>query len=200
MMDANNTLSHNPATSWRCYTNLGASTAGESNIALSSVAWTPLDAVKSMFDEPGAGNYYVGHRRWLLYPDALTFGFGMTSRAAAIKVINNNIDTANPDPLWTMWPSRGYFPNTLEPAGRWSVSTKANVNLKFATVKVTKDGAGVPIRQETVVNEPSIRSTLVWQMPAGSNSGSYSVTITGARKDGVTQPAYTYPVYFFAPY
>ena len=200
MMEANGALSHNPPTSWRCYTKLGATTASQSNLALYGATWTPLAAIESMLDEPGASNYYVGHRRWLLYPDANNFGFGMTARAAAVKVIGVANDATNVDPLWTMWPSRGYFPSTLEPAGRWSVSTKAGVNLAYASVKVTKDGASVAVTKQPVKNENSIRSTLVWQMPANSSTGNYSVTISGARKDGVTQPSYTYPVYFFTPY
>jgi hypothetical protein len=200
MMEANNALSHNPPTSWRCYTKLGATTASQSNIALNQVAFTPLAAVQSMFDEPGAANYYVGHRRWLLYPDANNFGFGMTARAAAIKVIGVATDTTNPDPLWTMWPSRGYFPSTLEPAGRWSVSTRDGYNLAYASVRVTKDGVAIPVVKQAVKNESPLRSTLVWQMPANSSTGNYSVTISGARKSGVTQAAYTYPIYFFNPY
>jgi hypothetical protein len=201
MMEANNTLNHNPPTSWRCYTKLGGTTAGYSNLSLNPIKWTPLEAVKSMFDEPGGGNYYVGHRRWLLKPDANNFGFGMTNRALAVKVTDMTTDSANPDPLWTMWPSRGYFPSTLEPAGRWSVSTKKGGNMAYANVTVTKNGAGVPIVKQPVKNESGIRSTLVWQMPDNSTSGTYSVTITGARKpDGSVIPAYTYPVYFFTPY
>jgi len=200
MMEANNQLSHNPPTSWRCYTKSGATGAKTSNLSLNGVQWTPLDAVKSMFDEPGGGNTAVGHRRWLLNPDANNFGFGMTNKALAIKVTGLNTDTTNPDPLWTMWPSRGYFPSTLEPAGRWSVSSKQGSSFSSASVRVIKDGATVAITRYGVENGYA-RPTLVWQMPANSSTGSYFVTITGLRKkDGTTVPPYTYPVYFFNPY
>lgn len=199
MMDANGQLSHSPPSSWKCYTSAGAAAAGASNIGLNSGPITPLAMLKTFFDDPGAANYYVGHRRWLLNPDANAFGFGMTGRAAAITVIGTSSDTTNPDPLWTMWPSRGYFPSTLEPNGRWSASAKAGINLAYANVSVTKNGAAVPITKEPV-NNGDARSTLVWEMPAGSNNGNYSVTVSGARKDGVTQPTYNYSIYFFAPY
>lgn len=200
MMTANNAVSHYPTTSWRCYTAAGDATAAKSNLALATPSLLPLQAVKLFLDDPGSGNGAVGHRRWLLNPPALRFGFGMTNNASAIQVIDLATDSTANNPLWTMWPSRGYFPTPLEPGGRWSISTHNTVNLSKATVSVTHNNVAVPVTRYAVESGYG-RPTLVWQMPANFEKvGNYYVTISNAYKDGAKMSPYTYPVYFFAPY
>ncbi|HEY4269289.1 MAG TPA: CAP domain-containing protein, partial [Galbitalea sp.] len=76
MMSANSALSHDPPSSWKCYTQTGADAAGASNLALGAGGGK---AVGLYMSDPGTGNAEVGHRRWVLYPQATTFGTGSTS-------------------------------------------------------------------------------------------------------------------------
>lgn len=198
MMEANGAVSHSPTTAWRCYTAAGASAASKSNLALSLPSITPLQAIKLYMDEPGA-NIGAGHRRWILNPPSSAFAFGMTNAASALQVIGlaqNN--TANP--AYTHWPSSGYFPNTLEPNGRWSTSS-GNTNTSFAsaTVTVTHNGVGVPVTKNAVETGYA-RPTIVWQMPATfEKAGTYTVTIKNILV-GSTAYSHTYSVTFFAPF
>jgi len=89
MMLANNNLSHTPPLSWLCYTALGATGAGSSNIAIGSFAST---ATKLYMDDPGLGNEIVGHRRWLLYSRAASFGLGSTLNSDAMWVFNTFVN------------------------------------------------------------------------------------------------------------
>jgi hypothetical protein len=209
IMEANGALSHNPPTSWRCWTKAGAQTAGKSNLALQSPVTTPVGAVKSMFDEPGSSNYAVGHRRWLLYPNSDVFGFGFTQRAASIQVIGLKQDTANNHPKWVTWPSDGYFPNTIEPAGRWSITGQKSTCFNYATVKVGYGSSYLGITLLNRTDRAYGNPTMSWQLPSGySKTGTYRVVVSNVHTlnsngncgSGTTALAYTYYVYLYTPY
>jgi hypothetical protein len=73
MMSANGQLSHNPPPSWLCYTAEGAQAAGSSNLYLGRFG--PAAITGYVYDA-GSGNYAVGHRRWILYPQTQRMGTG----------------------------------------------------------------------------------------------------------------------------
>ena len=92
--------------------------------------------------EPGTANRAVGHRRWLMNPFATTMGTGLhghrqrddRDRAAALA--------SRPNPAWVSWPTAGWFPDALEPAGRWSLSAGSTSHELRAPprVRVYRDG------------------------------------------------------------
>jgi hypothetical protein len=205
-------LNHYPPTSWNCSRkigSLGGDTSSKSLLALSTPVMTPLLAIKDFLNDPGVGNEPVGHRRWLLNPDAINFGFGISKRVAAVKVVGVKLDTTNNDPAWTQWPSKGYFPNTIEPHGRWSVSGHAGYCFNRATVGVMHNGAAVQVTLLDRSDRDYARPTIAWQMPAGIDlTGSYTVTISNVNKwtsSGCstatsTRIGGTYTVSLFTPY
>ena len=73
MFVANGALSHNPPSSWTCWTAEGAEAAGKSNIAIGVFGWNAIDMYMR---DNGSNNAAVGHRRWVLYPQTQTFGTG----------------------------------------------------------------------------------------------------------------------------
>lgn len=74
MMSANRRLNHFPPSSWRCYTAAGSEAASRSNLSLGS---NGADSVAgSYMRDAGDGNYFAGHRRWLLFPQTLFMGSG----------------------------------------------------------------------------------------------------------------------------
>lgn len=194
-------LSHSPTSSSRCYTAAGATTSGKSNLAASYGSIKPVQAIELYLNEPGASNVEVGHRNWIFNPDATVFGFGMTARAAATQVTGLRTDSTNNDPLWVEWPANGYFPASLEPAGRWSVFSRVTVDFSAATVTVTHAGSTY---SPTIVSRGKhyVRPALVWQMPAEtSRLGTYTVTIRGVKSTtGNAIAAHTYSVVLFTPY
>ena len=96
MMQANNQLSHNPPTSWTCYTADGAQAAGSSNIALGTN--NGPNAVRLYMIDPGSGNTAAGHRRWVLDPTRLTMGSGTTGNANDLWVFG----ATQPLPAWSL--------------------------------------------------------------------------------------------------
>ncbi len=198
MMSANRALSHSPPSSWKCYTSAGAANAGRSNLALAYPELTSAGLVRLYTTDPGSSNAAAGHRRWLLNPFATVMGTGSTRTANAMSVIGPS-SSSRPNPTWVGWPSAGYFPNTLEPGGRWSLSSGSRgASFGNATVRVYRDGKPISAaknRVESGYGQP----TLVWQIPPSeARSGTYRVQVSGI-KLGSSTYATSYDVRMFAP-
>jgi uncharacterized protein YkwD len=203
MMSANSALSHDPPSSWNCWTQTGHDAAGASNLALGAGGGK---AVGLYMSDPGTGNAEVGHRRWVLYPQATTFGTGSTSNANDLYVFGKTAAAgafSNPD--WVPWPSAGYFPEPLEPSGRWSLSTNASwkYDLSHATVSV-KDADGTALKVTVDQTAQGYgNDTLVWEVaglvkPAAGKEADYTVTVNGM-KNGSQTLSHSYVVQLFNP-
>ncbi len=186
IMDANDKLSHYPSKSWKCWSSTGAATAAKSNLALSYPSIQAGRIVDLYMDDPGASNTAVGHRRWLLNPFTTTMGSGSTPTANAIQVVGPT-NAWRPNPRWVGWPSEGYFPNTLEPNGRWSLSSGyKGVNFKYARVMVYKsNGTKISGIYRYTPHGGYAQPTLVWKMPSVfPKSATYTVVVVGIKKAG----------------
>ena len=210
MMSANNNLSHTPPTSWMCYTADGAAAANKSNLALGANGPTAID---SYIKEPGAGNYFVAHRRWILYPQTDEMGtgdvprVGINNSANALWVIDSN-SASNPRPAtrepYVAWPPPGYVPYEVT-YPRWSFSYKS-ADFSAANVSMTENGAAVSVAQHTVVGGYG-ENTLVW-IPKGLGDNAtwlrptydvkYQVTIDNVKIAGMPQ-SFSYSVTVFDP-
>jgi len=200
MMSANNQLSHFPPSTWRCYTQTGARTASRSNLALAYPDITSGAIVEMYMDDIGSSNHAVGHRRWVLNPFATTMGSGSTGTANALQVVGPT-RRGRPNPAYVSWPTRGWFPNTLEPRGRWSLSAgNSRTNFRDARIHVTHAGHSLRVHKFAVENGYG-QPTLVWQMPSSlQSSGSYHVKVSNIRHRGSGKRHTTrYTVRFFTP-
>ncbi|MBV9831592.1 MAG: CAP domain-containing protein [Marmoricola sp.] len=198
MMSANRRLSHAPSPSWRCYTGVGAANAGRSNLALAYPSITSAGVVGLYMQDAGSENFAAGHRRWLMDPFTTMMGSGSTNTANAITVIGPT-SSARPNPTFVSWPTAGYFPDTLEPSGRWSVSAgSSQVSFAAASVAVYRNGARIPatkLRVENGYGQP----TMVFDVPASqARSGTYTVAVRNIRAGGRAY-GYSYTVRMFTP-
>lgn len=200
IMSANGALNHHPTSAWKCYTSAGAAAAAKSNLALSYPSIKSGQIVDLYMDEPGSNNTAVGHRRWVLNPFATTMGTGSTNTANALTVIGPS-SSSRPNPQYVGWPTAGYFPNAMEPNGRWSLSA-GNRKMKFgrAKVRVYFNGNSLSVRKYAV-HSGYAQPTLVWQMPRGiAKSGAYKVVVKNIRRKGTTKRfKYSYTVRLFTP-
>jgi len=201
IMAANNALSHSPSSSWRCYSSTGASTAGKSNLALAYPSLKAGQIIDLYMDDKGEGNVAVGHRRWILNPFATVMGSGSTDTANALQVIGPT-NSARPNPAYVGWPSAGYFPNALEPGGRWSLSSGSKaVSFRYAKIYVYRaDGLKIPV-QKYSVHSGYAQPTVVWRMPDWDTMNTtYKVGVTGIKKSGYSGSLRTsYTVRLFTP-
>jgi uncharacterized protein YkwD len=200
MMSANGALSHNPPSSWKCYSSAGAAAASRSNLALSYPSIKAGQIVDLYMDDPGSTNHAVGHRRWMLNPFVTQVGTGSTDTANALTVIGPS-SSSRPNPRWVGWPTAGYFPNAMEPGGRWSLSAgKRNISFAKARVRVYSNGTRLAVHKYPVENGYA-QPTVVWQMPAGiSKTSAYKVVIKNIRRKGSSKRLKcVYTVRLFTP-
>lgn len=202
IMDANNALSHTPSPDWRCYTRTGAEAASKSNLVISGGNLTPGRIIQDYMDDRGSSNAAVGHRRWLLNPFSTTMGSGSTNAANALVVVGPT-NAYRPSPAYIGWPSAGYFPNTMEPDGRWSLSAgRSSTSFRYARVSVyDQSGQRVTLHQY-LPHAGYAQPTLAWQLAPGyRNSGMYHVVVQGIRRVGSSRSySYDYKVRLFEPY
>lgn len=211
MMAANNSLSHTPPSNWSCYTAEGDEAAGNSNLALGS---TGPQAISDYMEDFGGGNYAVGHRRWLLYPQTQTMGTGDVPAisphlaANALWVFDSNFGGARPATRtpFTAWPPPGYVPYAVV-YPRWSFS-HPDASFTGATVTVSSNGAELPVTLEASRNNIG-EETLVWHLsslnpqapynwPRPAQDTAYSVTVRDVTISG-SKRTFTYDVIVFDP-
>lgn len=206
MMSVNRALSHTPPASWTCYSADGASGAGSSNLYLG--IYGPA-AISGYVQDPGSGNYFVGHRRWILYPQTRTMGSGDIPpqsgypAAQALWVFDHD-HMWGPRPTtreaFVAWPPPGYVPyQVVYP--RWSFAY-AGANFSNTTVTVTRNGQAIGVTVSPVVNGFG-ENTLVWELsesipqPPGSDI-TFVVTVQNVVIGGTPQ-TFTYQVTVFNP-
>lgn len=204
LMSANQALNHYPPSYWHCWNSTAASNAARSNLALAYPTINSGSLVRLYMNDPGSTNTFVGHRRWLLSPWTTAMGTGATRTANAITVIGPT-SRYRANPAYVSWPSRGYFPKPMSPAGRWSLSA-GNGKTLFgrASLRVYHFQNGHWARvwgvHRYAVHNGYAQPTLVWQMPPNSNSGTYLVRVRNIHHRGTTRTfAHGYKVHFFAP-
>lgn len=200
MMHANGQLNHYPPSTWKCYSTVGAETAGKSNL-YGGPGYTiknAADSINAYMDDYGANNEAVGHRRWVLEPTTTTMGMGTTSSFNALKVVGTSTSTNYPNPAWITFPSEGYFPQQLLPTSkRWSLSSEG-VNFANASVTVKDmNGTLLPVKKLPVQNGYG-PDTIAFEVSGVQNAPgeevrSYTVHVANMSKNN--QPlSYTYTV------
>ncbi len=205
MMSVNGQLSHNPPTSWICYTAEGAEAAGHSDLYLG--VYGPA-AITGYVMDPGSGNYPVGHRRWILYPQTEWMGTGDIPPTGSYRssndlwVFDENMWEPRPQTReeYVAWPPPGYVPYQVV-FPRWSFAY-AGADFSGATVRMSSGGQSIPVTVQAVVNGYG-ENTLVWEpdlsfgAPPASDTA-YDVTVSGVIIDGLSRD-FAYQVIVFDP-
>ena len=178
MQDANKMLSHSPPTTWTCYTDVGATAAGQSNIATTR----GVRAIGLYMNDRG-NETTIGHRRWILSNSLGPIGMGSTSGYSCLMTIGG---TGKANKAFVPWPPVGDVPlqaltieGSLDAVG-WSIQSDT-INLAGAQVTVTDAGTSLPV---TVMQLPANYGSkyaisfvpMGWSTAAGHT---YSVAVTG---------------------
>ncbi|WP_375423923.1 Ig-like domain repeat protein [uncultured Friedmanniella sp.] len=197
MMYANGAVT--PPAGARCATDAGQDGLAASNRSGSA---SGASVVEQYLDEAGDDHVNVIRRSRLQKPTVQSIGNGTVGTYNALWVTTTRGNVDGPD--YTSWPSSGYFPAPLEPAGRWSLTPwNPDNSLQRATVRVTGPG-GQPV-SVTMHNVADAKSSLVFEVgllpvPTGSRVDTYTVTVSNiTNRWGDTLDDYTYPVRLFDP-
>ena len=156
---------------------------------------------RAVHDRPGGDELLRRAPAVADVPVHRTHGHGATTQTNAIWVLNDTV-LSRPDPAWVGWPTAGWFPAPLEPAGRWSLSASDDsVSFANARVRVT-NAAGQRLR--THVEPVAVgygKATVVWQVRGIKATGVYHVQ-TVAKITSQSKPhgfSHTYIVRMFSP-
>lgn len=163
MMSVNRDLDHYPPPTWQCYSSDGAEGASHSNLGLGSAG--PASIRSYMYDA-GSGNYAVGHRRWILYPNTTAMGTGNVipiqtyPSANALWVVGSTVWPRPPTrDDFVAWPPPGYVPSPVV-FPRWSFSYPG-ADFFSATVTMSSGGNPIALTLEDVRNGYG-ENTVVW--------------------------------------
>lgn len=199
LMRAKGALSHDPPSSWPCWSAEGHLGAGTSNLFLGS---SGAQAMVGYVDDRGVDS--LGHRRWVLDPAAMEMGSGSTGSTNALVVIDAGGDGSRgavlaPDTT-VAWPAPGWFPAPWI-FSDWTVAigsgqSQAGVSLNGASVRVTVDGKDAQVSGVRAL-EPGYGTgaTLAWNvaLPAAARSGDHEIRVV---VDGVTLDGEALPIHY----
>jgi uncharacterized protein YkwD len=209
LMSVNGKLSHDPPTTWTCYSTLAHEGASSSTLFLDVYGW---DAITGYMQDPGDGNHAVGHRRWILYPQTQIMGTGDIPPVSgyhssqALFVFDDHLWEPRPETRdgYVAWPPPGYVPYPVV-FTRWSLSY-ADADFSRSTVSMREEG-----KLLTTIVAPLVdgfaENTLVWQIK-GMDSGQnwprpiqdtrYTISINNVILNGQSLD-FTYDIIIFDP-
>lgn len=181
MMKANNDLSHEPPSTWKCWTQSGFDGAGTSNLALGTHSVHGI----TLFIDDGYLPH-VGHRLWVLDPLKTQFSFGTTDISMSLGVIGT-AEGNTKIPQFIAYPPNGYMPSTLV-FPLWSFYIP-DADFSNATVSMTGPSGAISL------NVTSKTKAIVWN-PAGivtnaTDDVTYTVTVSGIANAPKTTYSYT---------
>lgn len=177
LMQSANGLSHEPPTSWKCYTEVGAIASGVSSIS----GGRGVESIDLYMTDGEFNADTMGHRRWVFANSLGPVGFG----SAKSSCFHQADGTSNARKPFVAWPPPGPVPlqailtTKVDTAG-WTIQSDGT-NLEEATVSVDEGGAPLAVTQTTLPGGYGSRYALRivpsnWTLSAGH---SYHVTVSG---------------------
>ena len=147
---ANNKLTHFPEQSMKCYSE--SANLGCQKSCLSLTNWDDFPKtyfITSFIDDYGKSNYFVGHRRWLLYTKLKEFGYGATNSSESLLTADGTDDEIIQDVEFVAYPWSGFVPVDLI-FPKWSFSIDENKKVNFKNVKIVitdSNGRNIEIKK-----------------------------------------------------
>ena len=172
--------------------------AAHSDLTLGVSGTGPIDL--DMID-PGSGNTFVGHRRWILYPPTQTMGVGdIPAESNALYVVQP--ETPAPAVTAVAWPPAGYVPAPLIPES-WSLQSWPGSDFSGATVSVSEDGVAQTVEILSDDDNGYGGDAIVWDLPYApapepGQQVVYSVNVQNVLIDGEPQ-SFSYTTTSFDP-
>jgi hypothetical protein len=177
---ANNTLTHTPASTSKCYSADGAAASSSSNITTGGT----LSSMAGYMVDPGNATT-IGHRRWILSNSLGPIGVGGTDRSSCLWTLNGKGKAGKP---WMAWPPAGKVPlqalsatfgGTVDTTG-WSIQSDS-ISLANAQVTVMSDGMPMAVTVTQLGANYGSRYAIRfnpsgWTTAAGKK---YSVSVAG---------------------
>ncbi len=164
IMRANGSITHTPAKSAKCYTDMGATAAKKSNL---STAGAVVSVDRYMVDSGSHNQATLGHRRWILNNKLDFIGVGSTgAKFSCLHVIGGKGNAKKP---WVAFPSPGKVPfGVISPYGTsidttgWSIQSDT-VSFSQAEVHVTVGGEARKVSQRLLKGGYGSKYAIAWR-------------------------------------
>jgi hypothetical protein len=224
---ANQALTHEPATSDRCYSPLGAEGAATGNLALATrgnagtdpLLASPTADINGFLIDPDVPA--LGHRRWLLNPFLPRVSYGRVEtlapgaegntlvHGATLKIIyDDQARLPSSTPSFVAYPFGEYPLDLFEIGWFWSFSViadrtdywaNAEVDFRNTTVRVRGPQGLLRVHSLSFNNEAAgLPNVLQWRVDGVEPGKHYQVSIANVLVRG-EQKAYTYAVRLMPP-
>lgn len=203
-------LSHNLSqepdggASFVCRSSVAEETASLSNLYLGR---TGPDAITGYIEDPGADNYVVGHRNWVLSPTVTEMGTGDVPDAPGrysantLKVVQETSVVFASSPAmrhsggYVAWPPEGYVPSEVV-FSRWSFSLRsATFSSANVTAKINGQSTPVTVEYRAASASGAPFPIMVWSIPGLEINPEHdvvvSISISGVLQNGVSK-SYSY--------
>lgn len=213
MMAVNQTLSHTPPTTWRCYAAGGSTAAGASNLIGgwgTGLSFESEDDLLAGWLREG-GSPQLGHRRWILHPFlgktsygrvSATLAGGRRATAASMRVFSFAGGAPAPSavPAFVAFPHGDYPIRYFAPTDYLSFSVVPSasnngadrtVDFSAATVTVRDGNGNLSVTDISRDNDGyGIANNIQWRVTGLAADTRYDVTIAGVR--AAPQTSYSY--------
>ncbi|MDQ1266156.1 MAG: hypothetical protein QG635_1308, partial [Bacteroidota bacterium] len=213
---ANGNLSHNPPTSWKCYSKDADDGAVNSNLYIQSyMSPTQLPVsensiVSWMYDNTTVN---VGHRRAIMNPFVTKMSFGRADgmyqsfyvTAMSLKYLDNMPGNLSGNDIdYVAYPQNDYPPSLFD--NNWYLSfscfydkakwgNNTNVDYSAATIDMKKEGTSTSVQVLEQIFDlqgwGGIVNCLKWKVPTLEQGVKYNVTLSNVKVNGVTK-SYSY--------
>ncbi|MDH5597988.1 MAG: hypothetical protein OEY34_02625 [Cyclobacteriaceae bacterium] len=165
LIKANNELTHYPKKSMKCYSESASNGCLKSCLGISNwVSFPKTSFVTGFIWDYGESNYFVGHRKWLLFSKLVEFGYGATNTSEAILTADGIDFNLKCSKEFVAYPWEGYVPvNLIFPKWSFSIPKDNTVDFSQAKIKMTdSNGKAIEIKiYEEYKNY--LDPTIVWQ-------------------------------------
>jgi hypothetical protein len=166
LIKANEMLTHYPTEDMKCYSQSAYNGSSKSCLGFTDYENFPETSFLTEFLwDYGDANYYVGHRKWILYSKLKEIGYGATNRSEVLLVVDGvSYDSINL-PEYTSYPWKGYVPVDLI-FPKWSFSIPQDKVVDFSNCSITMtDEKGTIIELEKLEEYKNyLDHTIVWQV------------------------------------
>jgi hypothetical protein len=207
-------MNHNPPESVVGWSEAAWNASAKGNLAFG--IFGPGAISEYVVEELSAGsttsawNSLVGHRRWIVFPEATNFATGDQPGTSVHRPPSNVFYVAqnpgelvpDPTPGFVAYPSPGFFPAPVN-SRYWSLS-RAGADFSTAAIRVT-DAAGTPVpitnvQRNSTFGDPAI----IWQVTGGAAARNvfsdtlFNVSVTGISGAGIPS-SFNYSVTLINP-
>jgi hypothetical protein len=165
----NGYLSHSPPKSSSCYSKQAYDGCHKSCLGFTYYSHPKENIsdesfITAFMKDYGESNYFVGHRKWLLYTKLSEVGYGATDTTEAILTADG-IDYNMKDSIeYVSYPWSGYVPSNLV-FPKWSFSLPQSLSADFSNAKVemkTENGELLNTRKFQLYPD-YLDHTIVWE-------------------------------------